>query len=88
MENITIALSEPLKAFVDAEAAQRGFSTASAYVEQLVKDAEQRTTFEHIESLLQKGLESGEPTAVTSADWDEVRERVRHYHREHTGKPQ
>jgi antitoxin ParD1/3/4 len=86
MENITIALTEPLKAFVDAQAAQRGFSTASAFIEELVREARQRATFEEVEGLLQEGLDSGEPVPVTAADWEQAREKVRAHHRQHSGK--
>jgi antitoxin ParD1/3/4 len=87
MQNITIALSEPLKTFVDTQAAQRGFSTASAFIEELVKEAQERESFQRVETLLQEGIDSGEPMPVTDADWQEIRDRVRQYHREHTGKP-
>jgi antitoxin ParD1/3/4 len=85
MTTLNISLPEPMRAYVDAQVAQGGFSTASEYIRQLVREDQKRAAKERLESLLMEGVESGPASEMTAADWDELRQRVWQRHAESGG---
>jgi antitoxin ParD1/3/4 len=62
MTNINISVSESMKAYIEEQVSQRGYSTTSQ---------------EHLETLLLEGLDSGTATPISDTDWYEIRESVR-----------
>jgi len=76
METMNISLPDPLKAFVEAQINEGGYSSASEYVCALIRADQQRQAEERLEALLLEGLNSGEPSAMTAADWQEIRREV------------
>lgn len=86
MNTLEITLPEPLKAFVEDKVATGNFGTASAYIEQLIREAQERDEEEaldeskwdqdHLEKLLLEGLDSGEPIPVNQEFWQERRARL------------
>ena len=74
MTTMNISLSEVLKTFVDAQVGERGYSSSSEYVRELIRKDRDR---QRLRGLLLEGAAS--PPAVTAdADYfDRLRSRVR-----------
>jgi antitoxin ParD1/3/4 len=77
METMNISLPESMKAFVEAEVAAGGYSTASEFVRELIREAQRRKAREALEAKLLEALESGEPVEATPEFWEERRRVLR-----------
>lgn len=75
MPTINISLNEGLKTFVEERISKDGYSTASEYFRELVREDQKRRAEARLEALLLEGLESGEPTPMTKKDWDAIKKR-------------
>lgn len=74
MSTMNISLPDTLKAFVDDQVSQRGYSTSSEYVRELIRKDQDR---QHLRGLLLAGAESA-PTAPADGDYFEsLRSRAR-----------
>jgi antitoxin ParD1/3/4 len=82
MTTLNISLPDSMRIYIEQKVAQGGYSTASEYVRQLVRDDQKRAAQERLETLLMEGLESGPPHEMTAADWEELRRRVWQRHAE------
>ena len=77
MATMNISLPNPMKEFVEAEVTQGGYSTASEYFRDLLREAQKRKAQEKLEALLLEGLDSGPSTPMTAQDWQDIRQEVR-----------
>ena len=77
MATMNISLPNPMKEFVEAEVTQGGYSTASEYFRDLLREAQKRKAQEKLEALLLEGLDSGPSTPMTPQDWQDIRQEVR-----------
>lgn len=68
---INVMLQEPLKAFVDVQAIEGGYGTASDYILALVQEAEQRKSADALESLLSEGLDPANRGQMNDAQWSD-----------------
>lgn len=75
MVTMNISLPDSMKEYVDAQVAS-GYSTASEYVRELIRNAQKQSVREQLEQQLLAGLASGEATPMTDADWDELKQRI------------
>ena len=66
MTSMNISLPEPLKLFVEEQVSKGGYSTASEYLRELIREAQRRTDRQELEAKLLAGLNS--PTSEMSAD--------------------
>ena len=82
MTTMNISLPDSMRAFIEQKIAQGGYSTASEYIRQLVREDQKRAAQERLESLLMEGLESGPSHEMTADDWEELRRRVWQRHAE------
>ena len=74
MTTMNISLSEALKTFVDDEVGERGYSSSSEYVRELIRKDRDR---QHLRGLLLDGAASP-PVVTADADYfDRLRSRVR-----------
>ena len=80
METMNIALPKPMKAFVQSQVAQRGYSSASEYVRGLIRADQDERAWSALEAEILKGLQSGKPTPMTCEDWKAIRQEVRKRH--------
>ncbi len=73
MSTMNISLPDALKSFVDAQVTERGYSTSSEYVRELIRTDQDRR---QLHSLLLQGASStpGEPADATY--FDALRQRV------------
>lgn len=74
MTTFTVSLPEALMAYLQAQIDSGVFNTADAYIQALIQQDKARK--EHLERLLLEGLDSGETTPMTAADWDTIRAAV------------
>ena len=75
MTSMNISLPEPLKLFVEEQVSKGGYSTASEYLRELIREAQRRQNREELEVQLLAGLQS--PTSeMTANDWTALRERI------------
>ena len=77
MTSLSIDLPEPLKVFVEIEAQESGYATASDYVRALIRDAERRKSDEAVESLLFEGLKPHDRGTMNDAEWESYQQRHR-----------
>jgi antitoxin ParD1/3/4 len=75
-ETMNVALPESMKDFVHEQVASGGYTSASEYVRELIREAQRRKGAEEdLEALLLEGLNSGPATEMTDDDWQELRRR-------------
>jgi antitoxin ParD1/3/4 len=75
MTSMNISLPESLKVFVETQVNQGGYSTASEYLRDLIREAQRRESRRELEAKLVAGLQS--PTSEMTADeWAALRERI------------
>lgn len=80
METMNVALPRPMKAFVQSQVAQRGYSSASEYIRDLIRADQDERVWTALEAEILKGLQSGKPTPMTQEDWKAIRTEVRRRH--------
>ena len=77
MKSINISLPDGMRAYVEEQVADGGYSNISEYFCKLVRLDQKRKTKEHLETLLLEGLNSGSATPLTDQDWDDIHVLVR-----------
>jgi antitoxin ParD1/3/4 len=82
MTTMNISLPDSMRAFIEQKIAQGGYSTASEYIRQLVREDQKRAAQERLEQLLLEGIDSGPSREMTDDDWEELRRRVSQRHAE------
>lgn len=74
MSTMNISLPDALKSFVDTQVAERGYSTSSEYVRELIRADQDRS---HLRDLLLQGAASAPGPVADPAYFDALRQRVR-----------
>ena len=74
MSTMNISLPEALKAFVDEQVTDKGYSTSSEYVRELIRRERDK---ERLRQLLLEGAASPGTRPADRAYFDELRQRVR-----------
>jgi antitoxin ParD1/3/4 len=75
--SMNIAVPESMKEFVLTQVAKGGYSTASEYVRQLIRDDQKRKAGDRLDALLLEGLKEGGSGPMTKQDWRDIREQVK-----------
>ena len=87
MATMNISLPDDMKAFIEAQAAAKGFGTVSEYMRALIREAQERAARRgRIDALLFEGLDSGPATPMTEADWEAIRREVKERHAARQGR--
>jgi antitoxin ParD1/3/4 len=76
MTTMNISLPDSMRAFIEQKVTQGGYSTASEYIRQLVREDQKQAAQQRLEALLIEGLDSGPAKEMTAADWEERRRRL------------
>ena len=76
MTTLNISLPESMRAFIDEQITQGGYSTASEYIRDLIRQAQKQAAQEKLDNLLLEGLESGKSIEVTDEWRQEKQERL------------
>jgi len=74
MSTMNISLPDALKSFVDTQVAERGYSTSSEYVRDLIRADQDRR---NLRDLLLQGATSAPGPEGSPAYFDALRQRVR-----------
>ncbi len=77
MKSMNISLPDMMREYVEEQVKSCGYSSASEYFRELVRQDQKRKVDERLEAMLLEGLNSGTPTEMTSQDWEDVRQAVR-----------
>ena len=67
--SLNISLSRALKDYVEIQLKERGYSTASEYVRELIREDQRRKAIEKLELLALEGLASGNLIEATPEYW-------------------
>ena len=76
MRTMNISLPDTLKDFVEEQVSSGNYSSASEYVRELLRAAQDRKASERLAQLLSEGTNSGFGTAVTPEYWQAMRKDV------------
>jgi antitoxin ParD1/3/4 len=76
MTTLNISLPDSMRTFIDEQIALGGYSTASEYIRDLIRQAQKQAARDKLDSLLLEGLQSGESIEVTDEWWQEKQERL------------
>lgn len=63
-----------MKDFVEGQVRSEGYSTASEYIRQLIRQAQSKNAT--LEEMLLAGMKSGNPHEMTPDDWSSIRNKV------------
>ena len=69
-----ISLPEPLAAFVEQQIASGKYTSAEQYLGALIEADQKQKAREHLEALIQEGLDSGPASEMTAQDWEHIRQ--------------
>ena len=87
MATMNISLPDDMKAFIEAQAAAKGFGTVSEYMRALIRETQERAARrERVDALLLEGLDSGPATPMTGGDWEAIRREVKERHEARQGR--
>ncbi len=75
MVTVNISLPETMKADIDNLIAADGYGNTSEFFRDLVRDYLEQRRQKRLEDLLLEGLSSGEPSALTPEDLEDIRRR-------------
>ena len=74
---MNISLPEPLKKFVDGQVKSGGYSGASDYVRDLIREDQKRIAADTLRALIAEGLASGSTRPVDKRYWTAKRKQLR-----------
>jgi antitoxin ParD1/3/4 len=77
MTTMNISLPDTLKDFVDHQVQERGYSTSSEYVRDLIRNDQVRQAEQRLAALILEGLESGPAIPVNEAYWNSKRDALK-----------
>ena len=83
MTTLTVTLPESLTLYLQEQIASGYYTNANDYIQTLIQ--QDRSRKQYLEPLILEGIASGEPTPMTSDDWNEIRQSVR---KNHSDRPQ
>ena len=69
MTTMNISLPDSMRAFIEQKVAQGGYSTASEYIRQLVREDQKHAAQQRLGTLLLEGLDPGERIEGNAEYW-------------------
>ena len=76
MATMNISLPDAMRQFVEERVAEGGYSTASEYFRDLVREDQKREAQTRLETLLLEGLDSGPAVEATAEWWEQFRSEL------------
>ncbi|MDM3852818.1 MAG: type II toxin-antitoxin system ParD family antitoxin [Aphanizomenon gracile PMC627.10] len=77
MKSMNISLPDTMRDYIEEQVAQGGYSSASEYFRELVRQDQKQRANERLQTMLLEGLNSGNATEMTAQDWEDIRQAVR-----------
>ena len=71
---MNISLPEQMRAFIEEQVKQKGYSTASEYIHHLIRQEQENVESKRLETLLLEGLDSGDQIEISEEWWENKRE--------------
>lgn len=75
--SMNVSLPETMRRWVEQRVESEGYGTVSEYFRALIREDQKRKAREELDRKLIEALDSGEPTELTSQDWQHIRSTVR-----------
>ena len=69
---MNISLPAPLKSWIEQQVEERGFSTASEFVRDVLRREQEQAARVAVDARLLQAIESGESTPMTAQDWKRI----------------
>jgi antitoxin ParD1/3/4 len=76
MTTLNISLPEPVREFLETQAASAGYEKVDDYVLALIQEAQRREAERTLDTKLLEGLDSGAPIEVDDGYWRDLNARV------------
>ena len=73
---MNISLPNPMRAFIEEQVKQKGYSTASEYIRHLIRTEQEKLEHKAVETLLLEGLDSGEKIEITDEWWEKKKQEL------------
>lgn len=80
MTTMNISLPNVMKEFIDTQVQERGYSTSSEYVRDLIRNDQVRQAEQRLAALMLESLESGPAIPVNEAYWNSKRDALKQRH--------
>jgi antitoxin ParD1/3/4 len=80
MTTMNISLPDMMKEFIDTQVQERGYSTSSEYVRDLIRNDQVRQAEQRLAELILEGLESGPAIPVHETYWNSKRDALKQRH--------
>ena len=80
MTTMNISLPDVMKEFIDTQVQERGYSTSSEYVRDLIRNDQVRQAEQRLAALILEGHESGPAIPVNEAYWNSKRDALQQRH--------
>ena len=74
---LNVSLPESMRSFVDAQVSRGGYTSASEYMRELIREAQKKAAQKALEARLLKNLRSGQPIKLSEDYWNTKFGRVR-----------
>ena len=74
---MNISLPAPLKGWIEQQVEERGYSTASEFVRDVLRREQEQSLRAAVDAKLVLAIESGESTPMTAKDWQRIRNEGR-----------
>ena len=72
---MNISLPAPLKQWVEEQVEQRGYSTASEFVRDVLRREQEQALRAAVDQRLLNAIESGKSTPMAAGDWQKIRRK-------------
>jgi len=76
MIQVTIALPDAAKAYIDEQLANGTYATVDELITALILAEKKHQEKQTLNAMIRQGLNSGEPIAVTDAWWEQQRKQL------------
>ena len=76
-KTVNITLSGPMKKWAQEQAAKRGFRSANAFFQEIIRRERRADVKERLEDSLEEAVAEGEAVPMTQKDWDDIRAKGR-----------
>ncbi len=78
--SLNVSLPQDLREYIEVLIKEQGYSTASEYLRELIRNDQRRRAIEKLERLLLEGATSGTPIEVTPEYWKKKRRELARRH--------
>jgi antitoxin ParD1/3/4 len=72
---MNISLPDPMKEFIETQAAKEGFGSVSEYLRSVIRELQKRKAKQELEAKLLEGLQ-GPSVEMTREDWDSIEQEA------------